>query len=60
MAFIVDLTLMISEFLLTSKADSLWQNSDGCIWQVKREGGKNYWVQHRGKKNKKIQPEILV
>lgn len=50
-AFIVDLTLTISEFLSTSKADSLWQNTDGCIWQVKRGRKKNYWGQHGEKRN---------
>lgn len=50
MAFIVDLTLTISEFLLTSEADSLWQNPDGLIWQVsKGEREKNIEVNTREK-----------
>lgn len=49
MAFIVGLTLTISEFLLTSKAECLWLNPDGCVWQVRRRREKNYWGQRRKK-----------
>lgn len=63
MAFIVNLTLMISEFLPASKAEKLWQNSDGCIWQVSRRREKKYGDQHRKNKQKTLNQkntEILV